>query len=234
MIFATHQFYFFGVRLTESMEYNFAPIFQASATAIYFALAATAVFGVFQVILLARKIAEKRMSVPATDQFREQVQAMILKKDWQGIAQLCDSPEYWSRAVPQMVLIAIEQIDRPPAKLRQILAGRFERDVLADLEYSSSWINTIVKSAPMLGLLGTVSGMIQAFAKIADTQKTGGDPSALAGEISFALFTTALGLAVAIPLVIAGAFLHIRMGKLQDHVQSELSWFLDELDAVRS
>lgn len=215
------------------MDYNFAPIFQASATAIYVALAAVAIFGVFQVVLLARKISEKKMSPASSARFREEVREQIARQDWQGIAQLCDTPEYWSRAVPQMVLVAIEELERPPAKLRQILAGRFEREILAELEYGSSWINTIVKSAPMLGLLGTVSGMIQAFAKIADTQKTGGDPSALAGEISFALFTTALGLAVAIPLVIAGAYLNIRMGKLQDHVQSELSWFLDELDTVR-
>lgn len=215
------------------MDYNLAPVFQASANAIYLSLAAVAVFGLFQVVLLARKISEKRMSPAATDQFREQLLGLIKKRDWEGIAAICDTPEYWARAVPQMVLVAIANLDKSPAKLRQFLAGKFERDVLANLEYGASWINTIVKSAPMLGLLGTVSGMIQAFAKIADTQKTGGDPSALAGEISFALFTTALGLAVAIPLVIAGAFLHVRMGKLQDHVQEELSWFLDELDAVR-
>ncbi len=215
------------------MDYNFAPIFQASANAIYLSLAAVAIFGLFQVVLLARKISEKRMSPAAMDQFREQLLELIKKRDWEGIAAICDTPEYWSRAVPQMILVAIANLDKSPAKLRQLLAGKFERDVLANLEYGASWINTIVKSAPMLGLLGTVSGMIQAFAKIADTQKTGGDPSALAGEISFALFTTALGLAVAIPLVIAGAFLHVRMGKLQDHVQEELGWFLDELDTVR-
>ncbi len=215
------------------MDYNFAPVFQASANAIYLSLAAVAIFGLFQVVLLARKISEKRMSPTAADQFREQLLGLIKKRDWEAIAAICDTPEYWARAVPQMILVAIANLDKSPAKLREFLAGKFERDVLANLEYGASWISTIVKSAPMLGLLGTVSGMIQAFAKIADTQKTGGDPSALAGEISFALFTTALGLAVAIPLVIAGAFLHVRMGKLQDHVQEELSWFLDELDAVR-
>ncbi|MBL4883614.1 MAG: MotA/TolQ/ExbB proton channel family protein [Planctomycetaceae bacterium] len=215
------------------MDFNFAPIFQASSNAIYISLALVAIFGVFQVVLLARKIAEKRMSAAATDRFREQVLEMVQKQDWEGIAGVCDTPAYWSRAVPQMILVAIANLNKSPAKLRQLLAGKFERDVLANLEYAASWINTIVKSAPMLGLLGTVSGMIQAFAKIADAQKAGGDPSALAGEISFALFTTALGLAVAIPLVIAGAFLHVRMGRLQDHVQEELDWFLDELDTVR-
>ena len=82
----------------------------------------------------------------------------------------------------------------------------------------------------MLGLLGTVSGMIQAFEKIANTQQSGGDPSVLASDISFALFTTAAGLTIAIPLVVAGAIVHIQMGKLQDSVQAHLGEFLDDYE----
>ena len=57
------------------------------------------------------------------------------------------------------------------------------REILADLEYRTSWIATIVKSAPMLGLLGTVIGMISAFQDIAAMKQTGMDPSALAAPI---------------------------------------------------
>ena len=214
------------------MEFNIAPIFAFAANGIYLALAAIAIFGVFQVVLIARKISEKRMSPGTSEQFRDEVKQSLEKKDLQSIGQLCDSPGYWSKAVPQLALIALENAAQSPGKLRQTVAEKFERDVVAELEYGTSWINTVVKSAPMLGLLGTVSGMIQAFAKIAATQQAGGDPSVLAGDISFALFTTALGLAIAIPLVIAGAFLNVRMGKLQDHVQQEMGWFLDTFDAT--
>ena len=113
-----------------------------------------------------------------------------------------------------------------------MLAEKFERDVLADLEYRHSWIGTIVKSAPMLGLLGTVSGMILAFAKIATSQQTGTDPSALADDISLALLTTAMGLTVAIPLVLLGALVQVRIGKLQDAVQQHVGEFLDDLEAA--
>ena len=51
----------------------------------------------------------------------------------------------------------------------------------------------------------------------------------LADDISFALFTTALGLTVAIPLVLAGNMIHVRIGKLQDSVQDDLGTFLDDL-----
>ncbi|HSG70729.1 MAG TPA: MotA/TolQ/ExbB proton channel family protein, partial [Planctomycetaceae bacterium] len=55
----------------------------------------------------------------------------------------------------------------------------------------------------------------------------------LANDISFALFTTAMGLAVAIPLVLAGAALHVRIGKLQDSVQQVIGDFLADWDEVR-
>src|SRR5262249_22966429 len=112
------------------------------------------------------------------------------------------------------------------------LAERFEQDVLSDLENRVAWINTVVKTAPMLGLQGTVLGMIAAFAKIASAGKAGVDPTALANDISFALFTTAIGLMVAIPLVMALASIHVRQGKLQDSVQYMLSTFLEDFDAA--
>jgi biopolymer transport protein ExbB/TolQ len=87
----------------------------------------------------------------------------------------------------------------------------------------------------MLGLLGTVQGMIGAFAKIAATTKeTGTDPTQLAGDISFALLTTAIGLMVAIPLVMISAMIHVRIGKLQDGVQQGLGAFLADLDAANA
>jgi biopolymer transport protein ExbB len=60
------------------------------------------------------------------------------------------------------------------------------------------FLETVAQAAPMLGLLGTVIGMISAFAEL--SAKGGAiDPSALAGGIWIALITTAAGLAVAIP-----------------------------------
>ena len=107
-------------------------------------------------------------------------------------------------------------------------------DVLADLEYRAGWISTVVKSSPMLGLLGTVIGMINAFQTIAGSGKTGVDPSALADDIGVALFTTALGLTVAIPLVIMAAMVNVRIGKLSDGVQQQIGRFVDELDESRT
>lgn len=69
------------------------------------------------------------------------------------------------------------------------------------LERFLTAMSTIATITPLLGLLGTVIGMIQAFSVIA-VQGTG-NPHALAGGISGALMTTALGLVVAIPTIMA-------------------------------
>lgn len=71
-------------------------------------------------------------------------------------------------------------------------------------------LEAVVQAAPMLGLLGTVIGMIEAFGKVA---QGGGaaDPSALAGGIWIALTTTAAGLAVAIPFYFLSVWLESRV-----------------------
>lgn len=206
------------------------PVLRAFGYLIYAAMALAALYGLFCVVLIFRRIAQKRFRSPAAArEFLEECRGHLQQGNYEAIADLCDSPPFWAKAVPQLILVALAQRDHNPAKLRRLLAEKFERDILADLEYRTSWVATLVKSAPMLGLLGTVIGMILAFSKIAVAGKTGTDPSALATDISFALITTALGLTIAIPLVMAGNVIHVRMGKLQDAVQEHLGEFLEDL-----
>ncbi|MBL9080747.1 MAG: MotA/TolQ/ExbB proton channel family protein, partial [Planctomycetales bacterium] len=83
------------------------------------------------------------------------------------------------------------------------------------------------KTAPMLGLFGTVLGMMSAFGKLGSGGKV--EASALAEDISLALITTAIGLAIAIPLSLAVASINIRIRKLEDSVNVGLSRILDSL-----
>ena len=214
---------------------DLGPILEIFGYAIYASMALAALAGVYFCTLLIVRVKQKRFSSnAAAEQFLDDVRVELEQNNMKGVAEVCDSPGNWSKAVPQLILIAVENRNRPMNKLRRLLAERFEREVLADLEYRTSWVATIVKSAPMLGLLGTVVGMINAFAKIASASDTGTDPKALANDISFALFTTAAGLAIAIPLVLAGAAVHIRIGKLQDSVQDHLGSFLDDLETLNA
>ena len=74
------------------------------------------------------------------------------------------------------------------------------RHVVHDLDRYLNTLGTIASISPLLGLLGTVIGMIKVFSVI--TTQGVGDPGVLAGGISQALITTAAGLTVAIPTLL--------------------------------
>ena len=84
------------------------------------------------------------------------------------------------------------------------------------------WIvQTISIIAPLLGLLGTVTGMIQTFQAI--TLFGAGDPKMMAGGISEALITTTLGLVIAIPLVLLHALLSSRARGITDLLEERVA-----------
>ena len=81
------------------------------------------------------------------------------------------------------------------------------------LEHRLSYIGLVGSISPMVGLLGTVDGMVQSFMEIAKSPVTP-KPSVLAKGVSTALITTLVGLVLAIPAIIALALLKNRMAKL--------------------
>lgn len=100
---------------------------------------------------------------------------------------------------------------------------KLEEAVLKERPAIESYLGTIKivsMVAPLLGLLGTVTGMIQTFQAI--TIYGAGDPTAMAGGISGALVTTVLGLVVAIPTVLIHSFLNSK-AKSIIHVLDEQS-----------
>jgi biopolymer transport protein ExbB len=86
------------------------------------------------------------------------------------------------------------------------------RQVVADLERYLNTLGTIAAVTPLLGLLGTVIGMIDVFGVI--VQAGVGNPGVLAGGISKALITTAAGLSVAIPALMFHRYFNGRVDKI--------------------
>ncbi|MEX0330845.1 MAG: MotA/TolQ/ExbB proton channel family protein [Puniceicoccaceae bacterium] len=89
------------------------------------------------------------------------------------------------------------------------------------------YLNVIATIAPMVGLLGTVSGMIGAFQTIA----TGGmgKPELLAGDIGEALITTATGLTIGIPAMI---FYFVLRNRLDSRLEELVDWLSRELETA--
>ena len=97
--------------------------------------------------------------------------------------------------------------------------------VVHDLERYLTTLGTIASISPLLGLLGTVVGMIRVFkALLADGA---GNPAALAGGISEALVTTAAGLVVAIPALIFHRYLLRKVDELVIVMEGHASELLD-------
>ena len=102
------------------------------------------------------------------------------------------------------------------------------RHVIHELERFINALGTIASMSPLLGLLGTVSGMIRTFNDITDQGV--GNPQILAGGISEALVSTAAGLVVAIPAVIAYRFLRSRVESLVVQMEKEAMKLVQAID----
>ncbi|MDX1562987.1 MAG: MotA/TolQ/ExbB proton channel family protein [Gammaproteobacteria bacterium] len=106
------------------------------------------------------------------------------------------------------------------------------RHAVHELERYLSPLGTIAAISPLLGLLGTVIGMIKVFAAIMDSGV--GNPTVLAGGISEALITTAAGLSVAIPALIAYRYLRARVDGLVVQMEKETIRFLETVVAYQN
>jgi biopolymer transport protein ExbB len=102
--------------------------------------------------------------------------------------------------VARVFAAAVKKWGRPAVEIEQAIIDAGER-VVHELRHYLRVFNSIATIGPMLGLLGTVGGMIRAFNDIASSDAMG-RPELLAKGISEALLTTATGLAVAVPAIV--------------------------------
>jgi biopolymer transport protein ExbB len=103
------------------------------------------------------------------------------------------------------------------------------RHVVHELERYLNTLGTIAAISPLLGLLGTVIGMVRVFTAI--TEEGVGNPAVLAGGISEALITTAAGLCVAIPSLMGYRYLRGRVDELVVDMEKEAMKLVEALHA---
>lgn len=105
------------------------------------------------------------------------------------------------------------------------------RQIVLELERFLNTLGTIASITPLLGLLGTVIGMIKVFAVI--TSLGVGDPKILADGISEALITTAAGLSVAIPTVMFYRYLRGRVDELLLKMEAQAVYLVEVIHGDR-
>ena len=184
-------------------------------------LAFLLIFGV--AIAIERLINLSKAAIDAESFFQQLEDAMRSSGGAKAAAQLCAETR---GPVASVIHAGLLRRHRGVGNVEKAIenAGAVE---MAFLERGMVWLSTVANLAPMVGFLGTVSGMINAFQAI----KIAGDvdPSMVAGGISEALITTAAGLVVGILIQFCYNFFVSRIDKIIADMQEHAAGFIDVL-----
>ncbi len=158
-----------------------------------------------------------------TREFFTAVQEALKQRGPEGVAEVCASHR---GPVASVLHAGLLRLDRGLEHVEKAIeeSGAIE---MAFLEKGMVWLSTVANIAPLLGFLGTVSGMITAFDAIAKAGDV--EPSIVAAGISEALITTASGLVIAIPIQALHNLFVSKIDKIIIDMQESSSQFIDEL-----
>jgi biopolymer transport protein ExbB len=173
-------------------------------------------------ITVERIFALRRMKV-LPKEIVEVVESVQAGKDLTVAIEICRrNPGVFSH----IMRVGLERAKEPWQEMRDAVidTGRQETP---QLERNLVWLETIAQAAPLLGLLGTVLGMIKVFAAISVAGL--GDPQALSSGISEAMITTAVGLAIGIPTLVAYNLASSRASNLITEIEAYASRLVTRL-----
>jgi len=157
--------------------------------------------GMVGLVLVILRFIFLRNAGAATGKIVSQVGMLVRKGRVEEAIEACKA---FKGATARVVGMAVRNLERDRTHLEDIISEAILHES-SHLNRFGAMILVIAAVAPLLGLLGTVTGMITTFDII--TEFGTGDPKLLSGGISIALVTTEIGLAVAIPALMAGNIL---------------------------
>lgn len=181
-------------------------------------------------IVIERIIAYRREATDLASFSRKFTEAISARR-FDDAAVICDQHK---GNVAEVYRLALEHRQQGPVTLKNILENHIQLTVLPRLRSRLRLLSAIGKGAPMVGLLGTVQGMMGAFSTIAGAEGQGVDPKQLAGDIGLALGTTFIGLVIAIPVVFASTYLRARVEQFTIDLERYTDHCIDLLAPVRS
>lgn len=191
--------------------------------ACYVFLAINFLWGLYNIIVGFRRVKELSFrSHEEQAEFMDHILEPLSAGQYDNVVAACSDD---ARALPQLIELAVTNRTLGYDQLRQVVTEVLQRDVMGDLEYRTNWIATVIKCGPLLGLFGTVLGMMAAFGRIGTGEKV--QPHQIADEISIALICTAMGLGTAIPFNLMLASLSARIRRFQDALGAGLARALD-------
>ncbi len=177
----------------------------------------------YLIALIAWMAREYRRSVAVPDHLVREIGEMLARKQYtEAYQRVAESPTFLAR----VLAAGVRKLPsgQAPAQRAMELAND---DATMAMEHRTTYLATVGTLGPMIGLVGTVYGMIVSFQVIADA---GGSPQAtqLARGISTALFATLEGIAVSIPAIFFHALFRNRIARLSLEVSLAAESLLEQ------
>ena len=146
--------------------------------------------------------------------FKDEILSLVANKKLDEAIALCDTKKSCvASAVKKFLQKAPKGID---VQDYEFILKEVTNQEISPYERRLNLLSSVISISPMLGLLGTVTGMIRAFTNI--SKYGAGDAAIVADGIAEALLTTAAGLMIAIPVIVVYNYLNRRLEKMENEI----------------
>ena len=169
--------------------------------------------GAFAVVL-ERIVFFARNEKNVGDTFKDEILSLVANKKIDEAIALCDTKKSCvASAIKKFLQKAPKGID---VQDYEFILKEITIKETSPYESRLNLLASVISISPMLGLLGTVTGMIRAFTNI--SKYGAGDAAIVADGIAEALLTTAAGLMIAIPVIVIYNYLNRRLEKMENEI----------------
>ncbi|RLD16261.1 MotA/TolQ/ExbB proton channel family protein [candidate division KSB1 bacterium] len=199
-------------------------LFQRGGIMMYF-LAATSLFAVALIVERFISLRKKKILIPEIISVVENFSSL---KDLDLARNICTKYE---GPLPNLILTALDHYHLPKAEMREVLEDQGRQEIRT-LKRGLVALEATAAVAPLMGLLGTVLGMVQVFAVI--KEQGIGQTAALSGGISQALLTTVAGLSIGIPVLLFYYYFSQKVNNLILDIEKYTNKLIDKIYQLRS
>ncbi len=185
-----------------------------------------ALLSIVAIFIFVRKVLEIRAAAKEENSFMERIKDYIHEGKIDSAKRLCADKDTPSA---RMIAKGLTRLGRPMSDIMVAIENTGNVEI-GRLEKGLPIIATIAAGAPMIGFLGTVTGMVRAFFDMANAGNAGVDVALLSGGIYEALVTTVGGLVVGIVTLFAYNYLVALVDKVVNNMESKTLEFMDVLN----
>lgn len=196
---------------------NFVELFNKGGLVMYPLLLCS----LFVVAIAVERFRYYRSADTELDKLLAALKPKLKIQDWSGAAEICSATK---GAVSQVLLAGLARM-KNSGKLESTLENAAQLEA-ANLRRNLGYLDTIVTLSPLLGLLGTVVGMIQSFSVF---NVKSGQPMAITGGVGEALVATAAGLCVAVLALLVHSYYSHRLDAVVTDMEQACSVFLNSV-----